>query len=77
MLSSASIACLSASLGDKGLFSTAVILQIANVICWVVFLLFLLRFQLIVCLLLPYEMKEMFRHFVVTIKTTQPRPQVF
>ena len=35
-------ACLSASLGDKGLLSFANILQIADVVCWVVFLLFLL-----------------------------------
>ena len=32
MLSSPSIACTSASLGDKGLFSTANILRIADVI---------------------------------------------
>ena len=42
MLSSPSIACLSASLGDKGLFNTAHILQIAHVVRRVVFLLFFL-----------------------------------
>ena len=35
-------ACLSASLGDKGLFSSANILQIEDVVRRVVFLLFLL-----------------------------------
>ena len=34
-------ACLSASLGDKGLFRSSNILQIADVICRVFFLLFL------------------------------------
>ena len=38
-------ACLLASLGDKGLFSSANILQTADVLHWVVFLLFLLCFQ--------------------------------
>ena len=37
-------AYLSASLGDKGFFSSANILQIADVVCRVVFLLFLLYF---------------------------------
>ena len=37
-------ACLLASLGDKGLLSSANILQIADVVRWVVFLLFLLCF---------------------------------
>ena len=37
-------ACLWASLGDKGLFSSTNILQIADVACEVVFLLFLLCF---------------------------------
>ena len=37
-------ACLSASLGDKGLFSSAYILQIADAVRRVVFLLFLLCF---------------------------------
>ena len=37
-------ACLSASLGDKGLFSSANILQIADAVRRVVFLLFLLCF---------------------------------
>ena len=34
--------CLSAGLGDEGLFSSANILLIADVVHWVVFLLFLL-----------------------------------
>ena len=37
-------ACLTGSLGDKGLFRSADILQIAEVVHRVVFLLFLLRF---------------------------------
>ena len=37
-------AYLSASLGDKGFFSSANILQIGDVVCRVVFLLFLLYF---------------------------------
>ena len=40
--------CLSANLGDKGLFRSANILQIADVVRRVVFLLFLLCFQPIV-----------------------------
>ena len=63
-------ACLSASLGDKGLFSAANILQIVDVVRQVAFLLFLLFF-------LRRETSEMFRHSVFTIKTTQPRPEVF
>ena len=73
MLSSYSNACLSASLGDKGLFSTANILQIADVVRPVVFLLFLANS----CLFLPRETSEMFHHFFLTTKTIQPRPQVF
>ena len=76
-LSSASITCLSASLENKGLFSTANILQIADVVRRVVFLLFLLCFEPIVRLFLPREMSEMFRHFVLTTKTAHPGPQVF
>ena len=45
MLSSSSIACLLASLGEKGLFSTANILQIADVVLRFVSLLFLLFFS--------------------------------
>ena len=37
-------ACLSAGLGDKGLFTSANILQTADFVCRVVFLLFLLCF---------------------------------
>ena len=50
-------ACLSASLGDKGLFSSANILQTADVVRWVVFLLFLLCFKPKVHLFLPLEVK--------------------
>ena len=50
-------ACLSASLGDKGLFSSANILQIADVVHWVVFLLFLLCFKPKVHLFFPLEVK--------------------
>ena len=71
MLSSSSIVCLSARLGDKGLFSAANILQIADVFHRVVFLVFLLCFRPIVRLLLPRETCEMFRQFVLTTKTTQ------
>ena len=77
MLSSSRIAFfLSASLGDKGLFSTANILQIADVVRQVVLVLFLLCFESIVRLFLPRETSEVFRHFVLTTKTTQFRPQV-
>ena len=77
MLSSSRIAFfLSASLGDKGLFSTANILQIADVVRQVVLVLFLLCFESIVRLFLPRETSEVFRHFVLTTETTQSRPQV-
>ena len=59
------------------MFSSANILQIADVVRRVVFLLFLLYFQPIVRLFLPRGTSEMFRHFVLTTKTTQPLPQVF
>ena len=70
-------ACLLASLVDKGLFKCANILQIADVVGRGVFLLFLLCFKPIVCRFLPRETSEMFRHFVVTTKTTLPRRQFF
>ena len=70
-------ACLSASLGDEGLLSSANIPQIADVVPGVVFLLFLLCFQPIVYLFLPRETSKMFRCFVLTTKTTQSRPKVF
>ena len=66
-------ACLSATLGDNRLFRSASILQIADVVRRVVFLLFLPCFQPIVRLFRPRETSEIFRHFVVTTKTTQPR----
>jgi len=77
MLSSSWIVFLSARLGDKGLFSTGNILQIADVVRQVVLLLFFLCFESIVRLFLRRETSEVFCHFVLTIKTTQSRPQVF
>ena len=61
------------------LFSSANILQIADVAVRVVFLLFLPCFwQLyIFSLVLTLETNEMSAIFVFTTKTTQPRPQVF
>ena len=58
-----------------GLFSSANILQIADVALRVVFLLFLPCFQLLFCLVLTYETSEMSAIFVSTTKTIQPRPQ--
>ena len=58
-------------LGDKGLFSAANILQIADVFHRVVFLVFLLCFRPIVHLLLPRETCKMVHQFVLTTKTTQ------
>ena len=58
-------------------FSPANILLIADVIRRVLFLLFLVYFYPIVPPFLPRERSEIFRHFVLTTKTTQPRPQVF
>ena len=60
-----------------GLFSSADILQIADVTLRVVFLLFLQCFKLLFRLVLTVETSEMWAIFVFTIKTTQPRPQVF
>ena len=77
MLSSSSIVCLSPRLGDKGLFSTGNIPQTADVVLRVVSLLLWLCFKPIVRLFLPRETSEMFRRFVLTAKTTQPRPRVF
>ena len=55
-------ACLSASLGDERLFSSANIFQIADVVRRVVFLLFMLCFEPKVCLFLPYEKIKKFSH---------------
>ena len=66
-------ACLSASFGDKEFFRCANILQIADVVRRVVFLLFLPCFLKIFCL----ETSKMSRHFVLATKTTQTHPQVF
>ena len=60
-----------------GLFSSANILQIADVTLRVVFLLFLPCFKPLFRLVLTVETSEMCAIFVFTIKTTQPRPQVF
>ena len=60
-----------------GLFSSANILQIADLALRVVCLLFLPCFQLLFRLVLTFETSEMSAaFFVFTIKTTQPRPQV-
>ena len=64
MLSSSLIACWSASLGDKGLFSSV---NIADVVRRVVFLLFLLCFWPIVHLFLHRETSEMLCHFLLTL----------
>ena len=60
-----------------GLFSSADILQITDVALRVVFFLFLPSFLLLFRLVLTIETSEMCAIFVFTIKTTQPRPQVF
>ena len=60
-----------------GLFSPANILQLADVTLRVVFLLFLPCFKLLFRLVLTLETSEMSANFVLTTKTTQPRPQVF
>ena len=60
-----------------GLFSSANILQIADMARRVDFLLFLTCFYLLFCLVLTLETGEMSAIFVFTTKTTQPRPQVF
>ena len=59
--------CLLASFGDKGLFSSANILQIADVVRRDD-LLFLLCFKPIARLFLPLETSEIFRHFVLFAK---------
>ena len=64
------IACL-------GLFSSANILQIADVALRIVFLLFLPCFQPLFRLVLTHETSEMLAIFVLKTKITQPRPQVF
>ena len=69
-VSSSSIVCLSARLGDKGLFSTPNILQLADVFCRVVFLVFMLCFWPIVCLFLPCETSKMFRQMFSLPKQT-------
>ena len=60
-----------------GLFSSANILQIADVALRVVFLLFLPCLYLIFRLVLTLVTSEMSVIFAFTNKTTQPRPQVF
>ena len=58
-------------------FSSANVLQIADVALGVVFLLFFSCFLPLFRLLLSLETSEMSAIFVFTTKTTQPRPQVF
>ena len=60
-----------------GLFSSADILQIADVALRVVFLLFLPCFKLLFRLVLTFETSAISAIFVSTTKTTQPRPRVF
>ena len=60
-----------------GLFSSANILQIADVALRVVFLLFLPCFSLLFRLVLTLRTSEISAIFVFTTKTTQTRPQVF
>ena len=78
MLRSSSVACLSASLGDKGLSSSANILQKVSVMhprsCILAVLTLFLANSLPTS---SCEASEMFCHFVLTTKPTQPRPQVF
>ena len=74
MLSSSSIAsCLSASLGDKGLFSSANILQIAGVARYLLAVLPI--FFANVRLFTPRETNEMFRHSVFTTKNLYLAPR--
>ena len=60
-----------------GLFSSANILQIADVALRVVFLLLLPCFKLLFRLVLALETSKMSAIFVFTTKTTQLCPQVF
>ena len=66
-VSSSSIALLSASLEDKWMFSSANILQVAEVVRRVVFLLFLLF--LAVSLIVLRETSEISRYFVLFWQT--------
>ena len=66
-VSSSSIALLSASLEDKWMFSSANILQVADVVRRVVLLLFLLF--LAVSLIVLRETSEISRHFVLFWQT--------
>ena len=60
-----------------GLFSSANILQIADVALLVVFLLFLPCYWLLFRLVLTLKTSGMSAIYVFTTKTTQPRPQLF
>ena len=66
-VSSSWIALLSESLEDKWMLSSANILQVADVVRRVVFLLFLLF--LAVCLIVLHETSEMSHHFVLFWQT--------
>ena len=70
---SSSFACFSASSGDKGMISSADILQIVNIFCRVVraFLLFLVVVRLF---RLQFKTCEIFRHSCTALpKQRQPR----
>ena len=69
--------CSSSIVHVQGLFSSTHVLQIGDVALRVVFLQFLPCFQLLFCPVLTLKTSEMFAMFVLTTKTTQPRPQVF
>ena len=73
MLTSIDVTFIFAS-APLGLFSSANILQIADVALRVVFLPFLPYFEVLFHLVRTLETSEMSAIFV---KTTQPRPQVF
>ena len=71
---------LSASLGDRGLFNAANILQILDVVLRVVFLLFLLflrYFWPIVYLFRADQTREMFRYFCSYYQNDSTSSQVF
>ena len=69
-----SFPCFSASSGDKGMLSSADILQIVGVVCRVVVLLFLAVVRLFhLC-----KTFEIFRYFCTALpRQRQPRPQSF
>ena len=67
-------ASLSGSLRDKGLFRSANILQIADVVrLHAVLAMFIDKYFAVKRVMFH----RLFSHFVLTTKTTEPRPQVF